>query len=299
MAAKPIVLSIGELLWDVLPSGKRAGGAPVNFSYHATKNGADGYAFSAVGNDDLGRELEEAIKDAGVKAILQHNDHPTSTVEVELNEGIPQYIFKPDVAWDHLRCTDELSDLARKADSVCYGTLALRSDESRKAGLEALKVTRPDAMRFFDINLRGTFYSQDLIHELLNMATVFKLNDEELVLLRDMFKTPGDTDAELCQWFMDEYHLNTIVLTAGSDYSTIYLSNGETSRIRTPKIKVADTVGAGDAFSGTFAINRLLGASLVQAHRAAVNTAAFVCSQQGAWPEYPDQIPDYLAQEGR
>ena len=131
------------------------------------------------------------------------------------------------------------------------------------------------------------------------MATVFKLNDEELVLLRDMFQIPGDTDAELCQWFMDQYHLNTIVLTAGGAYSTIYLADGETSRIQTPKVEVADTVGAGDAFSGTFAINRLLGATLVQAHRAAVNTAAFVCTRQGAWPEYPDRIPDYLAREGR
>lgn len=299
MNEKPVVLSIGELLWDVLPTGKRAGGAPVNFSYHATKNGADGFAFSAVGEDKLGRELEKAVHQSGVKTILQHNEHPTSTVEVELTEGIPQYIFKEDVAWDHLRYTPDLSALAKRADALCFGTLCMRTSESRNTCLKALQSTKKDSMRFFDINLRGTFYSKDLIQKLLDMATTFKLNDEELVILRDMFQAPGDTDAELCQWFMNQYDLDTVVLTAGSSYSTIYLSNGQTSRIETPKVRVADTVGAGDAFSGTFAIKRLLGESLVQAHRAAVNTAAFVCTQEGAWPEYPEHITDYLAQEGR
>ncbi len=299
MTSKPMVLSIGEILWDVLPTGKRAGGAPVNFSYHAAKNGAEGYAISAVGRDDLGRELEEAVHQAGVDAVLQHNDHPTSTVEVQLTEGIPQYVFKPDVAWDHLEYTDNLAGLASKADAVCYGTLSMRSSQSRETCLQVLRHTKSHAMRFFDINLRGTFYSKDLIQELLDMATVFKLNDEELVTLRDMFRVPGTTDDELCRWFMDQWHLDTIVLTAGSDYSTIYLADGQSSHLPTPEITVADTVGAGDAFSGTFAINRLLGASLTQAHRAAVNTAAFVCTQQGAWPEYPEHIPDYLGQQGQ
>lgn len=299
MTSKPVVLSIGEILWDVLPTGKRAGGAPVNFSYHAAKNGAEGYAISAVGRDDLGRELEEAVRKAGVDAVLQHNDHPTSTVEVQLTEGIPQYVFKPDVAWDHLEYTDDLAGLASKADAVCYGTLSMRNSKSRETCLQVLRHTKSRAMRFFDINLRGTFYSKDLIQELLDMATVFKLNDEELATLRDMFHVPGATDDELCRGFMDQWHLDTIVLTAGSDYSTIYLADGQSSHLPTPEITVADTVGAGDAFSGTFAINRLLGASLTQAHRAAVNTAAFVCTQQGAWPEYPEHIPDYLGQQGQ
>ncbi|MEK0306852.1 carbohydrate kinase family protein [Bifidobacterium favimelis] len=299
MADKPIVLSIGEILWDMLPTGKRAGGAPVNFSYHAAKNGAEGYAISAVGEDQLGRELEEAVHQAGVNALLQHNQWPTSTVEVQLTEGIPEYIFKENVAWDHVELTDRLTDLASRADAVCYGTLGMRSEQSRATFEELLRRTRPDAMRFFDINLRGAYYSKALIEELLGMATMFKLNDEELVILRDMFDISGDTDAEVCDWFMKRYHLDTVVLTAGSAYSTIYLSDGETSRLQTPKVTVADTVGAGDAFSGTFAINRLMGASLNQAHRAAVNTAAFVCTQEGAWPQYPARMHDYLADQGR
>ncbi|BDR53247.1 fructokinase [Bombiscardovia nodaiensis] len=296
--SKPIVLSLGEILWDVLPSGKRAGGAPVNFSYHASKNGADGYAISAVGEDELGRELEEAVAKAGVNAHLQHNQWPTSTVEVQLTEGIPEYIFKEDVAWDHMELTDNLKELAAKADAVCYGTLGMRSQQSRETFCELLKATRPDAMRFFDINLRGTYYSKELIAELLGMATMFKLNDEELVELRDMFAIPGQTDDELCDWFFKHYQLDTIVLTAGSSYSTIYLADGTSSKLSTPSVTVADTVGAGDAFSGTFAINRLEGKSLAESHRAAVNTAAYVCTQSGAWPDYPEQMPDYLAEQG-
>ncbi|RBP99150.1 carbohydrate kinase family protein [Bifidobacterium xylocopae] len=296
---QPIVLSLGEILWDMLPSGKRAGGAPVNFSYHASKNGAKGYAISAVGRDDLGRELEDAVAKAGVDAFLQHNQWPTSTVEVRLNDqGIPGYVFKEDVAWDHMELTDDLKELAAKSDAVCFGTLGMRSQQSRGTFCDLLRATRPDAMRFFDINLRGTYYSKDLIEELLGMTTMFKLNDEELVVLRDMFRIPGQSDAELCQWFFDRYGMDTIILTAGSDYSTIFLKDGSSSRLGTPHIQVADTVGAGDAFSGTFAIHRLEGMPLAQAHRAAVNTAAFVCTQSGAWPTYPEHIPDYLGQQG-
>lgn len=296
---KPIVLSLGEILWDVLPSGKRAGGAPVNFSYHASKNGAEGYAISAVGEDDLGQELEDAVSKAGVDARLQHNHWPTSTVEVQLTEGIPEYIFKEDVAWDHMELTNDLTALAAKADAVCYGTLGMRSQQSQKTFCSLLESTRPDAMRFFDINLRGSYYSKELIEQLLHTANMFKLNDEELVQLRDMFAIPGQTDSELCSWFFKQYQLNTIVLTAGSSYSTIYLADGSSSTLPTPRVPVADTVGAGDAFSGTFASNRLNGKSLTESHRAAVNTAAFVCTQSGAWPAYPSHMPDYLAQQGK
>ncbi|OZG48655.1 carbohydrate kinase family protein [Bombiscardovia coagulans] len=296
---KPIVLSLGEILWDVLPSGKRAGGAPVNFSYHASKNGAEGYAISAVGEDDLGQELEDAVSKAGVDARLQHNHWPTSTVEVQLTEGIPEYIFKEDVAWDHMELTNNLTALAAKADAVCYGTLGMRSQQSQKTFCSLLESTRPDAMRFFDINLRGSYYSKELIEQLLHTANMFKLNDEELVQLRDMFAIPGQTDSELCSWFFKQYQLNTIVLTAGSSYSTIYLADGSSSTLPTPRVPVADTVGAGDAFSGTFASNRLNGKSLTESHRAAVNTAAFVCTQSGAWPAYPSHMPDYLAQQGK
>ncbi|MDD6373984.1 MAG: carbohydrate kinase [Bifidobacteriaceae bacterium] len=293
---KPMVLSLGELLWDMLPGGKRAGGAPVNFIYHATHNGADGYAISAVGEDELGDELLAAVKAAGINSVIQRNAWPTGTVDVALNNGIPEYTIVRGVAWDHILLTRELISYAEKADAVCYGSLGLRAPESHDTIIELLKHVRPDAMKFFDINIRADHYSKELIEELLGYATVFKLNDAELLLLRDMFGIRSTSDADACRWFLTTYGLDYVILTAGSNFSTIVSKTGESSTLPTPRVEVADTVGAGDSFSGTFAARILAGASLADAHRAAVNTAAFVCTCDGAWPEYPERIPDYLAQ---
>lgn len=293
--SKPIVLSLGELLWDMLPTGKRAGGAPVNFVYHAAMNGAQGYAISAVGQDPLGDELIKAIEQSGVKSIIQRNAWPTSTVEVSLKSGIPEYTIVKGVAWDHLLLTRELIDLVEKADAICFGTLALRSPETHDTIIELLKHARPDTLKFFDINLRGDHYSKELIQELLGYATVFKLNDAELLLLRDMFNIRGASDDEACRWFITTFNLDYVVLTGGATFSTIIARSGETSTLATPRVEVTDTVGAGDSFSGTFTAKILTGASLQEAHRASVNTAAFVCTQEGAWPVYPKTMTDYLS----
>ena len=181
---------------------------------------------------------------------------------------------------------------------MCFGTLGLRSPESHDTIVELLKHTKPGAMKFFDINIRGDHYSKELIEELLSYATVFKLNDAELLLLRDMFGIRGTSDDEACRWFLTQYGLDYIILTGGSTFSTIISKTGDSSTLSTPHVEVADTVGAGDSFSGTFAAKILTGASLEEAHRAAVNTAAFVCTNDGAWPEYPEHIPDYLAEAG-
>ena len=294
--SNPIVLSLGELLWDMLPGGKRAGGAPVNFAYHAMKNGAEGWAISAVGEDELGDELVAKADEAGINTVIQRNAWPTSTVEVSLKNGIPEYTIVKGVAWDHILYTRQLIDVVSKADAVCYGTLALRSPETHATITELLKHTKPGAMKFFDINLRGDHYSKELIEELLGFATVFKINDAELLLLRDMFDIRGTSDDDACRWFMSNYGLDYVILTGGSTFSTIIARNGESSTLATPHVEVVDTVGAGDSFSGTFTARTLLGDTLAEAHRKAVNTAAFVCTQNGAWPTYPEQIPDYLAE---
>ncbi|KFJ01259.1 carbohydrate kinase family protein [Bifidobacterium subtile] len=294
---KPIVLSLGELLWDMLPSGKRAGGAPVNFAYHAAMNGVEGYAISAIGQDELGDELMVETEKSGVKSLIQRNAWPTSTVQVALKNGIPEYTIVKNVAWDHILLTRELIDLVKKADAVCFGTLALRSQETHDTIIELLKHTKPNALKFFDINLRGDHYSKDLIEELLANATVFKLNDAELLLLRDMFNIRGASDDEACRWFISEYNLDYVVLTGGSTFSTIISKGGESSTLATPHVEVVDTVGAGDSFSGTFTAKILTGSTLEEAHRAAVNTSAFVCTKDGAWPTYPEQMPDYLAEQ--
>lgn len=291
---KPVVLSLGEILWDMLPSGKRAGGAPVNFTYHAMMNGAEGYSISAVGEDELGDELIRTVEATGVKAVLQRNAYPTGRAEVTLKgDGVPEWTIVKDVAWDHITLTQDLIDLVRQADAICFGSLACRSQESHDTIMQLLRLSRPDTLRYYDINIRGDHYSKELIDEQLKLATVFKVNDEELVLLREMFGITG-TDEEACRWFLDTYDLDYVILTGGSKFSMIMSKDGEQSKLPTPHVTVADTVSAGDSFSGTFTIGILLGRSLQEAHRAAVNTAAFVCTQHGAWPEYPDVMPDYL-----
>lgn len=284
---KPVVVGIGELLWDVLPTGKRAGGAPINFVYHATQMGAEGYAVSAVGNDLSGTEIVQELEKNHISNSLGTVEYPTGSVMVELKDGIPTYTIIEGVAWDHIPLTQESIDLVKSADAICYGTLALRSQASKETILTLLSYAREDALRFFDINIRQSYYSKELIETLLHKANVFKVNDEELVLLRSMCDLEG-TDEEVCRKMLRKYNLRYVILTAGSTFSSIY-SPDEQSTIPTPKVQVVDTVGAGDSFSGAFVYSILTGKSLREAHQLAVETAAFVCTQEGAWPSYPNK----------
>lgn len=270
---KPIVVGIGELLWDVLPTGKRAGGAPINFVYHATQMGAEGYAISAVGNDLSGTEIVQELEKNHISNSLGTVEYPTGSVMVELKEGIPTYTIIEGVAWDHIPLTQESIDLIKRADAICFGTLALRSQASKETILSLLSYAREDALRFFDINIRQSYYSKELIETLLHKANVFKINDEELVLLRDMCKLEG-SDEEVCRQILQKYNLKYLVLTAGCAFSSIYTTN-EVSTIPTPRVEVADTVGAGDSFSGAFVYSVLTGKSLREAHQTGSRNSCF------------------------
>lgn len=284
---RPVVVGIGELLWDVLPTGKRAGGAPINFVYHATQQGAEGFAISAVGNDVSGTEIVQELDQNGISHVLGIVGYPTGSVMVELKDGIPTYTIIEGVAWDHIPLTQESINLVKKADAVCFGTLAQRSVESRTTIHTLLSYAREDALRFFDINIRQSYYSEELIRSLLEKANVFKINDEELELVRKMFSLSDDEDTA-CRKLIERFGLRFMILTAGSRYSTIYTADDQ-STIRTPKVEVVDTVGAGDSFSGAFVYSILTGKSLREAHQNAVDTAAFVCTKAGAWPAYPNK----------
>ena len=286
--SKPVVVGIGELLWDVLPTGKRAGGAPINFVYHATQLGAEGYAISAVGNDVFGTEIVQELDKNSICHLLGTVEYPTGSVMVELKDGIPTYTIIEGVAWDHIPLTQEAIDLVKEADAICFGTLAQRSPESCATIHALLSYARKEALRFFDINIRQHFYSKELIESLLELANVFKINDEELEMLRPMFGLEG-TIEDMCRWFMKKYGLRYLVLTAGAEYSTIF-SEEEVSTIPTPKVQVVDTVGAGDSFSGAFISSILTGKPLREAHEKAVKVAAYVCTQSGAWPAYPKDL---------
>ena len=285
---KPLVVGIGELLWDIFPTGKRAGGAPVNFVYHATQLGAEGYAISAVGKDELGTEILQELDKNHIAYCVDSLSYPTGTVKVELNNGIPSYTIVENVAWDHIPLTQEEIDLVKKSDAICYGTLSLRNEDSRKTITTLLSYAPKESLRFYDINLRQHYYSKELIEDLIKAANVFKINDEELITLKDLFNLK-DSDENVCKYFLDKYNLKYLILTAGDKYSIVY-SQKEISRIETPNVKVADTVGAGDSFSGAFVQGILSGMTLKEAHQQAVKISAFVCTQTGAWPKYNQDL---------
>lgn len=280
-----IVIGIGEILWDIFTDRKVLGGAPANFAYHVSQLGYDGYAVSAVGNDLPGDELVGILSQKKMGMLIERTDYPTGTVQINLDtEGIPQYEIRTDVAWDHIGFTPEVRRLAAQASAVCFGTLAQRSPASRKTIRQVLETVPGNALKIYDINLRQEFYTREIIAESLGMADILKINEDELAVLSGMWEIPGE-EAEVCRTLADRFGLRIVILTRGAQGSCLF-SGKEESCLDTPKVKVADTVGAGDSFTAGFVAALLGGASLREAHAQAVSLSAYVCTRQGAMPEH-------------
>lgn len=287
---KRIIVGLGEALWDCLPEGRKLGGAPANFAYHTSQFGNDACAVSAVGNDALGDETLKALDEKGLHYVMPRVDYPTGTVQVTLDEdGIPSYDIKEGAAWDNIPFTPEIEDLARRCRAVCFGSLAQRNEVSRMTIYRFLDTTPKDCLRIFDINLRQNFYSKEVIRESLRRCNILKINDEELVIIGRMFGYPGMDFENKCWLILGKYNLDMLVLTCGVNGSYVF-SKGAMSYYETPKVKVADTVGAGDSFTGSFVASLLAGKSVADAHRIAVNVSAYVCTQQGAMPLLPEEL---------
>ena len=190
---KRYVVGLGEVLWDVLPEGKKLGGAPANFAYHAGQFlGMDNtIAVSALGEDKLGDETIEALKEHGLNYLLPRVPYPTGTVQVQLDEqGIPTYDIKENVAWDNIPFDDDIAEIARNCRAVCFGSLAQRNVVSRETIQKFLDATPADCLKIFDINLRQQFYTQEILRESFQRCNILKINDEELVLIGRMFGYP-------------------------------------------------------------------------------------------------------------
>lgn len=279
-----IIVGLGEILWDVFPSGKVLGGAPANFAYHVSQLGYDGYAVSAVGRDGLGDEVLENISAKKLDHMIERSEYPTGTVMVELDDkGIPTYVITKDVAWDYITFSDEMEVLAKKTRAVCFGTLAQRSPISRGTFFRFFEAMPIGGLKIFDINLRQDFYSREVIEESLKISDILKINDEELVVVGKMFGLEGD-EVKKCKELMERYDLGLVVLTKGTGGSVV-ISNDEISSMPTPVVDVADTVGAGDAFTAAFIASYLDGNPIAVAHEFAVKVSAFTCTQKGAMPE--------------
>ena len=289
----PLLVGIGEILWDLLPEGKQLGGAPANFAYHTAALGGQGAVVSRVGRDGLGDEILRRLDELGVDrgCVSVDPSHPTGTVTVDLDSrGVPAYVIHSDVAWDFLMADECVLDLARRADAVCFGTLAQRSMPSREAIRSFLRTTTPGCLRVFDINLRRQ-YDASVLHDLMQCSDVLKLNDDELPVITKLLRLPeGDELEEL----MRRFPMRVIALTRGRHGSVLL---DRTTRVEHPgyEARVRDTVGAGDAFTAALALGLLRGLPLQRISDAANRVASCVCSQPGATPPLPDELRTILA----
>lgn len=285
-----LIAGLGEVLWDCLPEGKKLGGAPANFAYHASMFGYQAYAVSALGNDALGDRTVEELDKKHLRHIMPRIDFPTGTVQVELDEeGVPTYDIKRDVAWDNIPFTAEMEDLAKRCSCVCFGSLAQRNSVSHDTIHRFLHSTPKDCLKIFDINLRQNFYTKEIIQESLNACDILKINDEELVTIGRLFGYPGLDMENKCYLILGKYNLRMLVLTCGTNGSYVF-ARGMKSYQPTPKVEVADTVGAGDSFTGSFAAAILAGMPVEEAHKLAVEVSAYVCTQPGAMPQLPERL---------
>ena len=288
------IVGMGEALWDCLPDGRKIGGAPANFAYHVKQFGFKSLAISAIGKDELGAEIVEKFNQRNLEHLLETVDYPTGTVQVTLDQkGIPCYEICEDVAWDNIPYTDRLDEIAHNCQVVCFGSLAQRNPVSRETinrFIDSMPLAE-DTLKVFDINLRQHFYTEETIVNSLNKCNVLKINDEELVIVSRMFGYPELSQSDACRRILETYGLKMLILTCGTDGSYVFTSD-ETSFQPTPKVQVADTVGAGDSFTGSFIASILKGKTIPEAHKRAVEVSAYVCTQNGAMPVLPAKLTD-------
>lgn len=289
---KDIVVGMGEALWDMLPEGKKIGGAPANFAYHVSQFGLSSCVVSAIGDDSLGKEIIENFASKGLNHHIAQVPYPTGTVQVDIDQaGIPQYEIKENVAWDNIPYTAHLEALAENTKAVCFGSLAQRSVVSRNTinrFLDAMPQT-DDTLIVFDINLRQGFYNKEILCNSMKRCNILKINDEELILVSRMFGYPGIDLQDKCWILLGKYNLKMLILTCGINGSYVF-TPGHVSFQPTPQVEVADTVGAGDSFTAAFIASLLKGKSVTEAHHLAVQTSAYVCTQNGAMPLLPAQL---------
>ena len=285
------ITGIGEILWDMFPDGAQFGGAPANFVCHSQALGARSHMVSCVGNDDLGRRALTFLREHGVdiSAVTQSEERGTGTVEIELDaEGIAQFEFAADVAWDALTWSEALTHVAVTTDVVCYGTLGQRSEISKNTIQRFLKGTTDECLCVFDVNLRQQFYTEGLIRDSLEFANILKLNDEELPVLSSSCGLSGSATSVM-ERLRERYNLHLVALTRGAK-GAILLTENSLSVCDGFAVEVRDTVGAGDAFTAAMTLGLLLGHELDRINEHACRVAAFVCSQDGAAPKLPDDL---------
>jgi fructokinase len=288
---KKKVVGLGEVLWDLLPERTCLGGAPANFAYITTLMGDQGIVASRVGEDSRGLDALRRMEELGldIDHVQTDRERPTGTVKVELDgKGTARFEIAHPVAWDSLEWTLDWQDLAENADAVCFGSLAQRSEESRATIRNFLRATLPGTLKVFDVNLRQSYYSQEVLAESMSLADIVKLNDEELPKIMSLAKLPHKDELSSAQRLLDTYDLKLICITRGGRGSLLVSDKpargGDASEHPGFRVRVADTVGSGDAFTAGLVHEYLHGASLDLMNEVANLVGAWVASEVGAMP---------------
>lgn len=285
------IAGIGEVLFDVFPEKEAFGGAPANFACHCSFLGAESYVISCIGSDLRGGKAEAFLRDHGanVEGLAVSRDYETGVVIVTLDsDGKPDYEIKEGVAWDYIPWTSGIELIAGRLDAVCFGSLAQRSIVSRNTIHRFLRLTKPECLKIFDINLRQRFYDRDIIISSLEAASALKLNDEELPFVADILGLSGSEEA-MMKMLAERFNLRLCVLTCGSK-GALMVAPGQVSFRNPDQVKVINTVGAGDSFTAAVVVDYLRGHSLDDINRHANAVAGYVCTQVGAVPELPDHL---------
>jgi fructokinase len=294
-----LILGIGELLWDVLPEGPRLGGAPANFTVMTGRLGNHAAILSRIGRDDLGRKTVEALNDLPADTEFLQIDaaHETGRATVALKDGHPEFTIHQPAAWDFLSLSDEWSGLARRADAVCFGSLAQRSSVSRQTIQELIAQTRAECIRVFDVNLRAPFYTGEVVEESLELATVFKMNDAEVPMVMGLLGLDAETDLRAAAGrLLGEFPALRLVAITRGGHGSLLVAREEWHEHSGIAVDVADTIGAGDAFTAALTHYLLRGAGLAELNEAGNRWGAWVASQSGAMPLLTGAVKNSIEQ---
>ncbi len=293
---RPIVIGLGELLWDVFPDGRRTGGAPANFAFQAGQLGAAGVLVTRIGADEAGNDLLAALegKELDLSVVQRDANHPTGWVSVTLKDGHPEYIIHEDVAWDALEITEDLEAVMQRASAVCFGTLAQRHPTSRQTIQKAVSLTPANCLRVYDVNLRQHYYDADWIKASLKLANIVKLNDEELPVLAGLLNLPEDP-VQFARELMSQYDLKIVCLTRGAQ-GCLIVTRDEVHDVPGRPVKVADTVGAGDAFTAGFVFAQLQNWPAGLSAEFANRVGGMVASRPGAMPDLKREFSQLIQQ---
>lgn len=281
------VIGLGEVLWDCFGSTRRPGGAPANVAFHATQLGLRGVVCSRVGTDSSGDELVEYLAKQKLDTQFIQRDaiHPTGTVTVDAsNPKDPRYVIHEDVAWDYLEFNGATERLASEAAAICFGTLAQRSETSQSAIHRCLAAANPACLLVYDVNLRQTWYDKSQLRDSLKQATIVKLNDEEVEVIAGLFDIPAEDHRTFAKSLLRQFELSLVCITR-AERGCLLVGRDKVVDVPGRKVKVADTVGAGDAFTATLIAARLRHCPLEVMATFANEVGALVAMRAGGMPK--------------